>query len=110
MQSLDLEEVRFAGGGADDGFDQCVAWPQPEMQRCELGLRLDHDAAPAALIKPERDAAGDRVSATDIDVSSLTGARKRAVEVIVFHILGIGQGTRLTLAGRRSVGTGRTCA
>src|SRR5262249_46048172 len=91
MQAVDLEEFRFAGGGADHSFDQRVAWPQASMQRGEIRLRLDHDAAPAALIEPERDAARDRVSAAEVDVASLLSSGKREVEMIVLHVLGIGE-------------------
>ena len=112
MQAVDLEEFRFARRGADHSFDLRVARPQAPMQRGEILLRLDHDAAPPALVEPERDAAGDRVSAADVDVASLLSSGKREVEVIVLHVLRIGQrpfGPSAAICARQPTGASAKC-
>src|SRR5262245_30927384 len=61
------------------------------MQRRQIGLRLDHDAGPSTLVEPKRDAPGNRMSAADVDVSAMARPAKRNIEVIVLHVLGVGE-------------------
>src|SRR6185369_13976885 len=99
MQPVDPEELSFARSVSYDGFDQRVAGAQAPMQRRQVRLRLDHDSTPAPLVEPERDATRDRMSAADVDVSSLTRAAERNVEMIVLHVLGVGQRSSAWRAG-----------
>src|SRR5262245_31847050 len=91
MQTIDPEELSFARDASDDGFDKRVTRAQAPMQSRQFGLRLDHDTAPSTLVEPERDAARDRMSAADIDVSALARSTEGDVEMIVLHVLSISQ-------------------
>src|SRR5690242_7981272 len=91
MQPVDPEEFCFTRRAADHGFDQHVAWTHAPMQCRQIGLRLDHDPAPSTLVEPERDAARDWMSAADVDVASLARSSERDIEVIIFHVLSVGQ-------------------
>src|ERR1700722_18259428 len=84
-------EIDLAGGAADDAADRRVARAQAGVQGGEFRLRLDHDAAPAPFVEPERDIVGARVAAADVDIGSCLLSGEGEGEMIVLEVLRVGK-------------------
>jgi hypothetical protein len=62
VKPVDHMKVDLAVLATDKPADRGVARAQSCVKISEFGLRLDHDAAPPALIEPERHVVGDRMA------------------------------------------------
>jgi hypothetical protein len=88
-----LKDVKVSQTGPtpDQSADAAVARSQSAEKIEEIALRLDDNALPAAFVEPERNVIGDRVSAADIDIRTGTLAREGEPQMIVFHVLRVGE-------------------
>src|SRR4051794_34302630 len=97
VQTLNDMEIDLAAFASHQPRDDRVTRPQSRIQASQLRLRLDDDAAPAALIEPEGNIVRDRMPAADIDVEARLLAGESERQMIVLEVLRIGQLHRLTL-------------
>src|SRR5262245_37356344 len=91
MKTVDLEKRDRSARLADDRLDDRVARAQATMQHYQIGLRLNDDAAPSSFVEPEGRATCNRMPAADVDIGPLRLTGERQMEMIVLHVLRIGQ-------------------
>ena len=87
MQTFDHMEVEFAAVPSDQAANREVARTQALVQRRKFGLRLDHNALPAAFVEPERNVVGNRMPCTDIDIGPGGLSREGKRKMIVLEVL-----------------------
>ena len=91
VQPVDHMELGLALSAPREAGDRVVARAHVGIDVGERLLRLDHQAAPALEVEPERDVVGDGMAAADIDIGAGVLAGENAIEVVVLEVLRIGE-------------------
>ena len=91
MQAVDDVELGLALGPPCQAGNRAVARAHVGIDVGQRLLRLDHQAAPAREIEPERDVVGDGMPAAYVDVGAGLLAGKDQIEVVVLEVLRIGE-------------------
>jgi hypothetical protein len=99
MEAIEDVEIGRSTAGADQRADPRIPRPHAGIESEKMLLRLDDDAPPAALVKPQRDVVGNRVSGSDVDIDTAPLAGEGERQMVVLHVLRVRKLHRGCLAG-----------
>ena len=109
MEGAGLVEHCLARHAPGQGGDHDIARAHGGIGSGELLLRLNHQPAPALLVEVKGDVIGHDMAAADIDVKPGGDIGEHLGEVIILHVLGIGEKTAVSGHGALSRGFGGHC-